>query len=86
MGAIPCVWSDAFFAFFDNLIGNVFYCITAAVIAFYLAWIVGAKKIRTDWYNPTSVIKYGSWVDILDKFISVPALAYFAILAVLSLF
>ena len=25
IGAIPCVWSDAFFAFFDNLIGNVFY-------------------------------------------------------------
>lgn len=86
LGAIPCVWSDAFFAFFDNLIGNVFYCVTAAVIAFYLAWIIGAKKIRTEWYNPTSAIKYGSWVDFLDKFISVPALAYFAVLAVMSLF
>lgn len=86
LGAIPCVWSDAFFAFFDNLIGNVFYCITAAVIAFYLAWITGAKKIRTEWYNPTSAIQYGSWVDFLDKFISVPALTYFAVLAIMSLF
>lgn len=86
LGALPCVWSDIFFAFFDNLIGNVFYCTTAAVIAFYLAWIVGAKKIREEWYNPTSVIKYGGWVDILDKFIAVPALAYFAILAIMTLF
>lgn len=86
MGAIPCVWSDAFFTFFDNLIGNVFYCICAAVVAFYLAWVVGAKKIRTEWYNPTSIVKYGSWVDVLYKFIAVPALAYFAISAVISLF
>lgn len=86
LGAIPCVWSDAFFAFFDNLIGNVFYCICAAVVAFYLAWVVGARKIRTEWYNPTSVIKYGSWVDVLYKFIAVPALAYFAVTAILSLF
>ena len=68
------------------MIGNVFYCITAAVIAFYLAWITGAKKIRTEWYNPTSAIQYGSWVDFLDKFISVPAQTYFAVLAIMSLF
>ena len=86
IGAAPCVWSDAFFAFFDNLVGNVFYCTTAAVVAFYLAWIVGAKKIRTEWYNPTSAIKYGSWVDFLYKFIAVPAFAYFAITAIISLF
>ena len=86
IGAAPCVWSDVFFAFFDNLVGNVFYCLTAAVVAFYLAWIVGAKKIRTEWYNPTSAIKYGSWVDILYKFIAVPAFAYFAITAIISLF
>lgn len=86
VGAIPCVWSDVFFAFFDNLIGNVFYCLTAAVITFYLAWILGAKKIRTEYYNPTSALKYGSWVDFMDKFIAVPALIYFAVLAILSLF
>lgn len=86
LGAIPCVWSDAFFTFFDNLIGNVFYSITAAVIAVFLAWVIGAKKIRTEWYNPTSVIKYGSWVDFLYKFVSVPAFVYFAVTAVLSLF
>lgn len=75
-----------FFAFFDNLVGNVFYCLSAAVVAFYLAWIVGAKKIRTEWYNPTSVIKYGSWVDVLYKFIAVPAFAYFAVTAIMTLF
>lgn len=86
IGAIPCVWSDAFFAFFDNLIGNVFYCLTAAVIAVYLAWVVGAKKIRTEWYNPTSVIKYGAYMDWLDKIVSCVALVYFAILGIMSLF
>ena len=86
LGAIPCVWSDAFFAFFDNLIGNVFYCVTAAVVALFLAWFIGAKKIRTEWYNPTSAVKWGAWVDVLYKFVAVPAFAYFAITAILSLF
>lgn len=86
IGAIPCVWSDAFFAFFDNLVGNVFYSVTAAVVALFLAWFIGAKKIREEWYNPTSAIKWGSWVDILYKFIAVPAFAYFGITAILTLF
>lgn len=86
LGAIPCVWSDSFFTFFDNLIGSAFYSITAAVMAVFLAWVIGAKKIRENWYNPTSVIKYGSWVDFLYKFVSVPAFVYFAVTAVISLF
>ena len=44
LGAIPCVWSDTFFALFDNLVGNVFYCLSAAVVAFYLAWIVVPRR------------------------------------------
>jgi NSS family neurotransmitter:Na+ symporter len=84
--AIPCVWNDAFFSFFDNLVGNVLYCITAGGLALYLAWVVGAKKIREQWYNPTSVIKYGPWVDVLYKFVAVPALVYFAGMAVITLF
>lgn len=84
--SIPCIWNDQFFAFFDNLMGNIGYCIAAAVLAFYLAWIVGAKKVREEWYNPTSAIKYGSWIDFLYKFVSVPAFIYFSIVAVISLF
>lgn len=86
LGAIPCVWNDAFFAFFDNLIGNVFYCFTAAVVAVFLAWFVGAKTIRTEWYNPTSVVKWGAWVDILYKFVACPAFIYFAVTAIMTLF
>jgi NSS family neurotransmitter:Na+ symporter len=86
LGAIPCIWSDSFFTFFDNLIGNVFYCTTAAVVALLLAWYVGAKKIREEWYNPTSVIKYGSWVDWLYKILACGLLTYFAVLAIMSLF
>lgn len=84
--AIPCIWSEAFFAFFDNLIGNVFYSITAGVLAIFLAWFVGAKKIREEWYNPTSAIKYGPWLDGLYKFVAVPAFIYFSVVAIMSLF
>lgn len=84
--SIPCVWSDAFFSFFDNLVGNVIYCITAAGLAIFLAWVVGAKKIREQWYNPTSAIKYGPWLDVLYKFVAVPAFVYFAVIAVISMF
>ncbi len=84
--AIPCVWSDAFFTFFDNLIGNIFYCITAAALAIFLAWFVGAKTIREEWYNPTSRIQYGSWVDVLYKYIACPAFLYFAVTSLLTLF
>ncbi len=86
IGAIPCVWNDVFFAFIDNLVGNVFYCVTAAVVAIFLAWFVGAKKIREEWYNPTSAIKWGSWVDWLYKIVACIALAYFAVTAIMSLF
>ena len=84
--SIPCIWNDQFFAFFDNLMGNIGYCISAAGLATYLAWKVGAKKVREEWYNPTSAIKYGAWVDFLYKYVSVPALIYFSVISVISLF
>ena len=84
--AIPCVWSDVFFSWFDKLIGDVFYCLCAAVVAFILAWKVGAKKIREQWYNPTSVIQWPAAIDFLYKYVAFPALAYFAIIAFLGIF
>lgn len=86
MIGIPCVWSDTVFSNVDNIIGNVFYCISACVISILLGWVVGAKKIREEWYNPTSLHPYGSWVDIVFKFISVPVFAYFAYAAIITLF
>ncbi|MCD8139551.1 MAG: sodium-dependent transporter [Planctomycetaceae bacterium] len=83
--AIPCVWSDPFFAWFDKLIGDVFYCVCAAVVAFILAWKVGAKTIREQWYNPTSVIQWPAAIDFLYKYIAFPALAYFAITAIMTI-
>ena len=84
--AIPCVWNDAFFAVFDNVFGNIGYCICALGLAIILAWKIGAKKVREEWYLPTSAIKWGSWVDFLYKYVVVIALGYFTITAVLSLF
>lgn len=83
--AIPCVWNDTFFMLWDNLIGNVGYCICALIMAVVLAWRVGAKKVREEWYNPTSSIQWGSWVDFLYKYIVVLVLLFFSITGIISL-
>lgn len=84
--AIPCVWNDAFFAVFDNIIGNIGYCVCALGLALICGWKIGAKKVREEWYLPTSAIKWGSWVDFLYKYVVVIVLAYFTITAIISLF
>lgn len=84
--AIPCVWNDAFFAVFDNVVGNIGYCICALGLALILAWKIGAKKVREEWYLPTSAIKWGGYVDFLYKYIVIITLAYFTITAIMSLF
>ena len=84
--AIPCVWSDSFFAVFDNIIGNIGYCVCALVIAIIIGWKFGAKKIREEHYNPTGIIKWGAWVDYLYKYLFVIVMAYFTITAIISLF
>ncbi|MCD8140034.1 MAG: sodium-dependent transporter [Planctomycetaceae bacterium] len=86
VGAIPCVWSDAFFVIFDFFIANLLYVIAATLIAIYCAWIFKAKRVREEWVNPTSAFKYGPWVDVLYKYIATPALLYFAITAVIEMF
>ena len=84
--AIPCVWNDAFFTVFDNVVGNIGYCVCGLGLAVILAWKVGAKKVREEWYLPTSAIKWGSWVDFLYKYVAVLALGYFTVTAIISLF
>lgn len=84
--AIPCTMSDSAFALIDNICGNILYTVTALGIAIIGAWVIGAKKIREEWYNPTSAIKWGAWVDVLYKFVVVAVLAYFSITAIISLF
>jgi len=84
--AYPCVNNDAFFALFDNIIGNIGYTATAFFLAVILAWKVGAKKVREEWYLPSSAIKWGAPVDYLYKYGVVIALGYFTVTSVLSLF
>lgn len=84
--AIPATWNDAFFAFFDNLVGNIAYCVCALGVALICGWKIGAKKVREEWYNPTSAIKWGSWVDFLYKYVVVIALLYFTVTSIISLF
>lgn len=84
--AIPCVWNDAFFAVFDNIFGNIGYCVCALGLALILGWKIGAQKVREEWYLPSSAIKWGRGVDFLYKYVVVIALTYFTVTAVLSLF
>ena len=84
--AIPCVWNDAFFAVFDNVVGNIGYCVCALGIALLIAWKFGARKVREELYNPTGEIKWGAWVDIMYKYLVVLVLAYFSVTAIISLF
>ena len=84
--AIPCVWNDAFFAVFDNVIGNIMYTFDAAALAIVLAWKVGAKTVREEWYLPTSAVKWGRPIDYMYKYVAVICLVYFTITAVISLF
>jgi len=86
IAAIPCTWSDSAFAMIDNVCGNILYTVTALGIAIVGAWVIGAKKIREEWYNPTSAIKWGKWIDILYKFLVVPAFIYFSVVAIMTLF
>ncbi|QAT43279.1 sodium-dependent transporter [Aminipila luticellarii] len=84
--AFPCVTNDSFFALFDNLIGNIGYTATAFFLALILAWKVGAKKVREEWYLPSSEIKWGPAVDYLYKYGVVIALGYFTVTSILTLF
>lgn len=87
--AIPCTWNDAFFKVFDNVIGNIGYCVCALFLACICAWAIGAKKVREEWYGNTTTlafIKHGRWIDILYKYLFVLVMAYFTITAIISLF
>ena len=83
---IPCTWNDTFFAIFDNIVGNIGYCVGALCIALVVAWKFGAKKVREELYNPTSAIQWGSWIDYLYKYLVVIVMAYFSVVAIISLF
>lgn len=87
--AIPCTWNDGFFAVFDNVIGNIGYCLCALLLALICAWKIGAKKVREEWYANTTTlgfIKNGAWIDFLYKYVFVIVMAYFTITAIMSLF
>ena len=84
--AIPCVWNDSFFAVFDNVFGNIGYCICALGLSTILAWKIGARKVREEWYLPSSAIKWGRPVDFLYKYVVVLAFAYFTVTSIISLF
>ena len=84
--AIPCNWNDAFFAVFDNLVGSIGYDVCALCIALMIGWKFGAKKVRTELYNPTSEIQWGSWIDVMYKYFFPLVMAYFTVTALMSLF
>lgn len=83
--AIPCAFSDSFFAIFDTIVGSILYDITALGIAILIGWKFGAAKIRAA-YNETCEIQWGSWIDVMYKYVFVVIMAFFAIQAIIDLF
>ena len=77
IGAVPCIWISEFLEHFDYLVGTFLYTAAATGLAVYLAWFYKAKRVREEWINPTSVVKYGAWEDVLFKFLTVPVFIYF---------
>lgn len=44
LGSIPCIWSDAFLAKLDYLVGDLGYTFTALFSVIVLSWVVGIKR------------------------------------------
>lgn len=83
--AIPCAFNDSFFAVFDTIIGSIGYDICALCIALLIGWKYGAAKIRAA-YNETCEIKWGSWIDVMYKYVFVVIMAFFTVQALIDLF
>lgn len=83
--AIPCAFNDAFFSTFDTIIGSIGYDLCALGIAILVGWKYGAAKIREN-YNATCEIKWGSWVDVMYKYVFVIIMAFFSVQAIIDLF
>lgn len=69
---IVCTVNRGQFDFWNNLIGNYAFLITAAVGGFFYAYIFGIKKIRTEYINEGASIELGGWFDKLVKFVAMP--------------
>lgn len=85
LGAIPCIWDEAFLAKFDFLVGDVGYTLTASLMACVLAWYVGAKKIRLTMLMPGSSIRIGSWFDFIYKYVACPVLLFMFIQSLMNI-
>ena len=83
--AIPCAFSDSFFAIFDTVVGSIGYDVCALGIAILVGWKYGAAKIRAA-YNETCEIKWGSWIDVMYKYVFVVIMAFFTVQALIDLF
>lgn len=84
LGSIPCIWSDAFLAKLDYLVGDLGYTFTAMFSVIVLSGVVGIKKIRTEWMDGSS-IPLGMWFDILCKYVAVPIFIFLFIQSLMNI-
>lgn len=70
--ALICVVNQAQFDFWNNFAGNYGFIVTAGLGAIFYNYVYGTKKIRLEYMNPGSDIKFGGWFDPLVKFVAVP--------------
>lgn len=85
LGSIPCIWSDAFLAKIDYLVGDLGYTFTAFFSAMVISWIVGIKKVRTEWLQPGASVKFGRSFDILCKYVAVPIMLILLIQSLMNI-
>lgn len=78
IGAIPCIYNEAFLSLMSDLIGYGF-TLTTGIMVVTFAWVYGTKKIRENHINPTSDIKMPATYDFIVKFISAPILLYIVV-------
>lgn len=86
IGAIPCVWNDAFLNALDWVVNNIGYTFSAAITAVLFAWRVGANKVREEWMNPDSDLQVGKWFNPVYKYLCCAVAVFFCAQALVTLF
>lgn len=85
--AYYCTFNNCVYEVLGKIVVSLGYPLATLGLLILCGWVIGAKRIRQEWYNnPRSVIKWGTWMDLLCKYLLPIVMAWFAIKAFVSLF
>lgn len=72
--AIPAVFNQTMYNFWNEFAGNWGFIVTAAIGAIAFNWVYGTKKVFSDSIIPGSALKLPAWITPYTKFIAVTIL------------